>query len=86
MPNNLGPSPTKHQSFDPWLTIKNDAEGSGGAFSSLNQQSRIFVLAAQAGIGNVESIAQERKELSLAHHYICPHDDSKRRNPKHVLF
>ena len=61
------------QDFDHWVENKLD--------------SRVCVLSADAGIGKtgiMSKLVHTRSENIIAHHF-CRHDDSRKRDPKHVL-
>ena len=50
-------------------------------------QSRVFVLSGDAGMGKtgiMSKLVRSRSDTVLAHHF-CRHDDSRKRDPKHVL-
>ena len=50
-------------------------------------QSRVFVLSGDAGMGKtgiMSKLVRSRTDTVLAHHF-CRHDDSRKRDPKHVL-
>ena len=50
-------------------------------------RSRVFVLSGDAGMGKtgiMSKLVRSRTDTVLAHHF-CRHDDSRKRDPKHVL-